>query len=265
MDTDTLTATPDATFAPCEPSHFDADRSTASVDEQEVIVKYLYLVDKAVARIKRNVPSHIRADDLHSTGVLGLMAAARKFNPESEATFPSFASIRIRGAILDELRRTDTCPRRTRIRARKLAETVNAVEQKLGRPATPGEISSSLGVTREEYFKLVDSARPIRIVTLDREVEEGEGADSTLHNLLADENDETGGERMEKAELQEMLAQHIAELPEVPRKILAMYYFENMRFSTIAESFDLTESRISQIHRATIQDLREWIKTAREK
>lgn len=265
MYTDTLAAAPDGAANIYESSHSTPGSSAAPIDEQQVILRYLYLVQVAVARIKRIVPAHISADDLYSVGVAGLMAAARKFNPDTERTFASFAQMRIRGAMLDELRRMDSCSRRCRIRAREFEAATNEIEQRLGRAATPDEIYTSLGLTQTEYLKRVEEAKPIRLVTLDSEPGHGEGSGPSLHNLLADENDETGREQLEKAELVDLLTHHIAGLPEMPRKILAMYYFEGMRFSSIAEAFDLTESRISQIHRATIEGLRKWIKVAREK
>jgi RNA polymerase sigma factor for flagellar operon FliA len=262
MYSDTHTLLPD--FA-CGDSGRSSFADTPPVfNEQEMILRYLPLVQRVVAKIKRRVPAHIDADDLHSMGVAGLIAAVRKFNPATERTFARFAGIRIQGAILDGLRRTDSCSRRSRLLARKLDATAGALEQSLGRAPTSDEICRALGCSREAYERMVESARPIRIVALDGELGDGEGNKSSMHGLLADPNDETGSERMEKAELLKLLGQRIAELPEMPRKIVAMYYFENMRFSEIAEAFNLTESRISQIHRSTVEGLRKWIRVARQ-
>jgi RNA polymerase sigma factor for flagellar operon FliA len=159
--------------------------------------------------------------------------------------------------------RTNTSTTRlTRVRAPKLEAATNAVEQNLGRAATPGDMCSALGLTRKEYSKWVDDAKSTEVRSLDCEFERGEGS-GTLHSMLADTNDETGRDQMEKAELVELLTQHMAELPEIPKKILALYYFEEMRFAEIAEVFGLTESRISQIHKSTMKDLRKALQTAR--
>src|SRR5882757_3974691 len=114
--------------------------SPSAVDEKELIERYLPLVRNVVDRIKLNVPAHVDADDLYSVGITGLIAAVRKFDPEQGSTFASYASMRIRGAILDELRRMDWCPRRARARARKMKEAINVLEQKLGRVAKEEEI-----------------------------------------------------------------------------------------------------------------------------
>jgi RNA polymerase sigma factor for flagellar operon FliA len=173
--------------------------------------------------------------------------------------------MRIRGAILDELRRMDWCPRRARARSRKLKNTINDVEQKLGRAATDAEVCAALGVTPKEYEKWVEEAKPVTFIAIDQHPDGEEGAGASLHELLADETDKTGRDNLEKAELVQLLTQRISDLPDIPRKILAMYYFENMRLAEIATVFDLTESRICQIHAQTILGLRAWLQRVKER
>ena len=237
----------------------------SAVDEKDLIERYLPLVRNVVDRIKLNVPAHVDADDLYSVGVTGLIAAVRKFDPSQGSTFASYAAMRIRGAILDELRRMDWCPRRARARSRKLKSAINDVEQKLGRAATDAEICASLGISPKEYEKWVDEAKPVTFIAIDQNADGEEGDGASLHELLADEADKTGRDNLEKAELLQLLTQRIAELPDIPKKILAMYYFENMRLAEIASVFGLTESRICQIHAQTILGLRAWIQRVRNK
>lgn len=237
----------------------------APVDEKELIVRYLPLVRNVVDRIKLNVPAHVDADDLYSVGVMGLIAAVRRFDPKQGNTFASYASMRIRGAILDELRRMDWCPRRARARSRKLKAAILDVEQKVGRAAADSEVCAALGLTRKEYEKWVEEAKPVTFIAIDQNADSEGGGGASLHELLADETDRTGRDHLEKAELLQLLTQRIAELPEIPKKILAMYYFENMRLAEIATVFDLTESRICQIHAQTILGLRGWMQRARNR
>src|SRR3954468_6115906 len=129
--------------------------NTSDLDQKDLILRYLPLVRNVVDRIKLNLPSHIDADDLYSVGVTGLIAAVRKYDPEQGSTFAAYASMRIRGAILDELRRMDWCPRRARARSRKLKAAINDVEQKVGRAATDAEVSAALGLDAKEYAKWV--------------------------------------------------------------------------------------------------------------
>ena len=239
--------------------------SPSAVDEKDLIERYLPLVRNVVDRIKLNVPAHVDADDLYSVGVTGLIAAVRKFDPEQGSTFASYAAMRIRGAILDELRRMDWCPRRARARSRKLKTAINEVEQKLGRAATDAEVCASLGLSEKEYQKWVEEAKPVTFVAIDQHAESDEGEGASLHELLADEADVTGRDNLEKAELLQLLTQRMAELPDIPKKILAMYYFENMRLAEIAAVFGLTESRICQIHAQTILGLRGWIQRVRNR
>jgi len=239
--------------------------TTSAIDEKDLIERYLPLVRNVVDRIKLTLPTHIDAEDLYSVGVTGLIAAVRRYDPEQGNTFASYASTRIRGAILDELRRMDWCTRRTRARARKLKELINALEQRLGRAAEESEICTELGLTPSAYAKWLDESRPVTFIAIDQAVENENSDGSSLHELLADDNDTTGRDRMEKQEMLKLMAARIAELPETPRKILAMYYFEDMRLAEIAAVFGLTESRICQIHTQTILGLRGYLDRARNR
>ncbi|MEN9632884.1 MAG: hypothetical protein RL077_1288 [Verrucomicrobiota bacterium] len=239
--------------------------SPGAVDEKDLIERYLPLVRNVVDRIKLSVPAHVDADDLYSVGITGLLAAVRKYNPEQGTTFAGYAVMRIRGAILDELRRMDWCPRRTRARSRKLKAAIDEVEQKVGRVATDAEVAAALGINAKEYAAWVDEAKPVTFIPIDEQPERQDGDGPSLHDLLADEEDVTGRENLEKAELVQLLTQRIAELPDIPKKILAMYYFENMRLAEIAAIFGLTESRICQIHTQTILGLRAYLQRVRDR
>ena len=237
----------------------------APVDEKELIERYLPLVRNVVDRIKLNVPAHVDADDLYSVGITGLLAAVRKFDPAQGHTFASYAAMRIRGAILDELRRMDWCPRRARARSRKLKSAINDVEQKVGRAATDAEVCAMLGIGPKEYEKWVEEAKPVTFIAIDQTSDNEDGPGASLHELLADETDRTGRDNLEKAEMLQLLAQRMSELPEIPRKILAMYYFEKLRLAEIAQVFNLTESRICQIHAQTILGLRAWLQRMKDR
>jgi RNA polymerase sigma factor FliA len=239
--------------------------SPSAIDEKDLIERYLPLVRNVVDRLKLNLPAHVDADDLYSVGITGLIAAVRKFDPEQGNTFASYAATRIRGAILDELRRMDWCPRRVRARSRKLKSAINDVEQQLGRAATDDEMCTALGIDRKEYAKWVEEAKPVTFLAIDQRTDGEEGSGASLHELLADEQDTTGRETLERAEVAQILTDRIARLPEIPRKILAMYYFENLRLAEIAAVFGLTESRICQIHAQTILGLRAYMQRMRER
>jgi len=239
--------------------------SPTLLDEKELIERYLPLVRRVVDRIKLSLPAHVSADDLYSVGVTGLIAAVRRYDPDQGNTFSSYATTRVRGAILDYLRQEDWCPRRTRAKARQVKAAVNALEQRLGRPAMESEIAAELKISLVEYAQLLDETRPVTFLPLDRPADSEASGESTLHDTLPDTHDITGREVMEKEELVALLTQRIGQLPDIPRKVLAMYYFENMRLAEIAEVFGLTESRICQIHSQAILSLRAYLQRARDR
>ena len=218
-----------------------------------------------VDRIKLNLPPHVDADDLYSVGVTGLIAAVKKYDPAQGHTFAAYATMRIRGSILDELRRMDWCPRRARAKARKLKEAIIEVEQRLGRAATEEEVRTHLGLSAKEYAKWMEEAKPVCFVNIDATTDHEDSDGASLHELIADESDVSVRDRMEKDELMKLVAQRIEELPDIPKKILSMYYFENMRLAEIATVFSLTESRICQIHAQTVLGLRAYIQRVRNR
>lgn len=239
--------------------------TSGSLDEKDLIERFLPLVRNVVDRIKLNLPPHVDADDLYSVGVTGLIAAVKKYDPAQGHTFAAYATTRIRGAILDELRRMDWCPRRARAKARKLKEAIIDVEQRLGRAATEDEVREHLGLSAKEYAKWMEESKPVCFVNIDATTDHEDSDGASLHELIADENDVSVRDRMEKDELMKLVAQRIEELPDIPRKILSMYYFENMRLAEIATVFSLTESRICQIHAQTVLGLRAYIQRVRNR
>jgi RNA polymerase sigma factor for flagellar operon FliA len=122
-----------------------------------------------------------------------------------------------------------------------------------------------LGIGPKEYEKWVEEAKPVTFIAIDQTSDSEDGPGASLHELLADETDRTGRDNLEKAEMLQLLAQRMSELPEIPRKILAMYYFEKLRLAEIAEVFNLTESRICQIHAQTILGLRAWLQRMKDR
>ena len=225
------------------------------INERELIERYLPLIRNVMDRIKRNLPAHVDVDDLYSVGVTGLISAVRKYKPEQDSTFAAYATMRIRGAVLDELRRLDWCPRRGRAKARKIKKVVNEIEQSTGSPAEEEEIQRRLGLSTKEFNHWMEEVRPVTFVAIDGPANDGrEGA--SIHEVIPDENNVLTLDRMEYDETLELVAEKIRQLPDIQRKILAMYYFENLRLQEIADVFGLCESRICQIRAQTILRLR---------
>jgi RNA polymerase sigma factor for flagellar operon FliA len=225
-------------------------------NEEEILKNHLPLVRSVVDRMKASLPAHVEVEDLYSVGVVGLIHASRKYDSSHGASFTSFAITRIRGAILDELRRMDWMSRSCRDKAKKLSDVISEFEQRVGRPATEKEIADELGLTSEEYSNLLDEVKPVSYVELDSSEAEGEGG--TLHDVIADENQTTASDEVAKRELLALVVDRVEKLPEMQRKVLGMYYFENLRLAEIAEVFGVTESRICQIHTQAVLALRTY-------
>jgi RNA polymerase sigma factor for flagellar operon FliA len=264
MSLEFISSAPETASSTCETWSDESSAPYSRIDEQQLIQDHLHLVRSAVARIKRTVPAHVDADDLYGIGVTALVGAVRKFCPVQGRTFAGYAALRIRGAMLDELRRLDTCSRRARLRSRQIRAATAEVEQETGRPSTPDEVRAKLNLTREEFQGWVEESQPVTFVAIDRQVDHEEGSGASFHELLADENDITGREDLEKAELAQLLALRLAELPPLQKRIISQYYFKNMRIAEIAAEQGVTSSRISQVHTRTLEDLRGWLQTARE-
>jgi RNA polymerase sigma factor for flagellar operon FliA len=238
-----------------------AYRSESSHDgEKEFLEAHLPLVKTVVGRLRLTLPSTLDMDDLYSVGVSGLMTAAKRYDPSRNTAFPAFASQHIRGAVLDELRRMDYMSRGSRDKAHKLSDAINAVEQRTCQPASSEDICAELGISEAEYESLLEEVTPASFLPLDGEAFSDSSEDIRLHEIIADDSQESAGDLLERKELTQLVIERIQQLPDMPRKILAMYYFEDLRLSEIAAAFGLTEGRISQIHTQTVLSLRAFVK-----
>jgi RNA polymerase sigma factor for flagellar operon FliA len=231
--------------------------------EEETLKNHMPLVRSVVDRMRASLPAHLDVDDLYSVGLLGLIQAQRRFDPTHGVTFAAYAAMRVRGAVLDELRRVDWMSRTLRVKAKKLTDVISAFEQKVGRPATEAEIADELGISSEEYSILLDEVRPLSYVELDALA--GDDEDSSLHEVIADENQPNARDIALKQELIKLVVERLQMLPDMQRKILAMYYFENLRLAEIAKVFSVTESRICQIHTQAVLGLKAYIRKAMER
>jgi len=214
---------------------------------------FLPIVKSEVLRFKMRVPKHIELEELHGVAICGLMRAFERYAGESEEAFGGYVRKRVRGAILDELRRLDSMTRGARKKARLYDAAVQRIEQREGRLATESEIRGELGLDAGDFDRLLEELRPITFFSID-EVDPLGGVDLT--ERLEDERSPAAGEALESKEMLAQIRERLGQLPEVQRKILHMYYFKDFRLAEIAEVFQLSEGRISQLHTQAIRSMR---------
>jgi len=227
-----------------------------SAAEAELVEQYIPLVKSIVSRLARTLPAHVEAEDLFSAGMIGLLNAIRNFNPKSGTALETYARVRIRGAVYDELRRMDWVPRSVHGKARKVQAMLQELEQQKGKTPTEAEMAKALKITVAEYQRWLEEIRPATFICLDAAPSHEGDEGLTHYESLADQNQEDPVVGVSRHELSELIAARLQELPEMQRKVLALYYFEDMRLREIAEAFDLTESRICQIHAQAIVSIK---------
>ena len=227
--------------------------------ENALVEQYLPLVRSALGRLAMTLPEHVDQDDLNSAGLIGLLQALRNYDPASGNSFETYARLRVRGAMLDELRRMDWVPRTVHEKARRIQDAIAQVEQRLGRVPTDAEVAKALNISGDEYSDLLAEVRPATFICLDA-VCNVEGSDaSSLCDVVADPACDGPVEQTSRNELKRIILQRLKELPPVQRNVLALYYGEDLHLREIAELLHLTESRICQIHSQAILSIRSYL------
>jgi len=231
-----------------------------SAAEAELVEKHLPLVKTVVGRLAMTLPPHVDGDDLYSAGLAGLLSAVRQYDPEAGTAFETYARLRIRGAVLDELRRMDWVPRSVHSKARRVQAVMQEIEQRKGRVATEEEMAAALKISVTEYNEWIEEIRPATFVCLDAGFNNSEFDDSvSQYESLADPRQENPMDGAFRREVAKLIVERLNQLPEMQRKVLALYYFEDLRLREIAEAFGLTESRICQIHAQAILAIKAYL------
>jgi RNA polymerase sigma factor for flagellar operon FliA len=209
----------------------------------ELVVKYASLVKRIAYHLMGRLPPTVQADDLIQSGMIGLLEAARNYDETQGASFETYAGIRVRGAMLDEIRKNDWVPRSVHKKTRMVAEVVREIENRTGRDARDHEIAEGLGMTLDEYNKILKETGGQRIFSFD-EI----GLDGTsLSETYAD--DRTGPlEGLQSDGFRNHLMEAIAGLPERERLVMSLYYDEELNLREIGAIIGVSESRVSQIH-----------------
>ena len=237
-------------------------KMTDKKQREELIMKYVPLVKNIVGRMALRLPDHISKDDLINVGVMGLMSALEKFDETRNVRFETYAGFRIRGAVLDELRARDVVPRSVRSKETRLEEAFEALQKELGRHPTDDEISDHLGISLEKYYKLLDEARGVCILSND-DLPQGYCEKCGRHEVLEKIDRNNPFFLLARRELKQTLKNAIDSLPEKERLVLSLYYYEELTLKEIGVVIKLTESRICQIHSQAVLRLRTSLKELR--
>jgi RNA polymerase sigma factor for flagellar operon FliA len=231
-----------------------------SMEEKTLYVeKYSPLIKYLADRLASRLPEHIVREDLMSSGVLGLIDAVEKFEPDRGILFKTYAEFRIKGAMLDELRNLDWVPRAVRKKANELDRLWRKLEASFGRPPTDEESAEALGIDLTAYLKLLDEISVINMLDLEAFRVESSGGDREgldLYEILEDQNSVDALTVLGQEELKRVLAESIDKLPEKERLVITLYYHEELTMKEIGQILGYTESRISQIHTKSVVRLR---------
>lgn len=227
------------------------------------ILKYAPLVKNIVGRLAAKLPIDAAdKEDLVNVGVMGLMSALEKYDKSRNVQFETYASFRIRGAVLDELRAKDWVPRATRSKDNKIENAISALKKKLGRAPEEMEIAGHMGISLDEYHKMLDEARCISLISTE-DLPPDYLEKFSRNDVLEMINESNPLHLLVNMEFKDKLKQAIDQLPPKEKLVLSLYYFEEMTMREAGRVMELTESRICQLHAQAVLRLRSMVKFAR--
>ncbi len=219
-------------------------KQTPEVREQ-IILEYAPLVKVVAGRLSMYLGYNVEYDDLVSYGIFGLIDAIDKFDTNKEVKFETYASLRIRGAILDQIRKMDWIPRTVRQKQKKIEEAVKRVEMQTGKTALDEEVAQELGVSNDEFLEWQSQLKITNIVSLNEFIEQGtEPVMDSRHNSHFIQPEE----RVQETELKEKLQEAMERLTEKEKKVILLYYYEDLTLKEISRVLEVSESRVSQLH-----------------
>ncbi len=214
-----------------------------SLDFESIVSNYAPLVQRIAHHLKGRLPASVQLDDLIQAGMVGLLEASRHYDASQGASFETYAGIRIRGAMLDEVRRYDWTPRSVHRKAREVTEAMYRIERRTGRDARDTEVAAELGVSMEEYHRILQDSVGCRLFSVEDLNEQGE---AFLEQVSDGEHCPV--ERLTREDFKHALADAIAGLPERERLVISLYYEEEMNLREIGQVLGVSESRVCQIN-----------------
>ena len=233
---------------------------------EDIILNYLPLVKYMADTVSYRLPPEIRSndrEDLYIEGVIGLMEALDKFDPSKNVKFETYASKRVRGSILDALRREDLVPKNVREDGRKIERAYADLEARLGRPATDEEVLKELKMTKDKFYDILDKIKGISLISIDSDIFNSNGEKLYLEDILGTAEGITA--EFDRKEAAEAIAIFIDKLDKEERIIMETYYWDELTFAEIGRVLGVSESRICQIHTKIILKLRGYFRRKTER
>lgn len=230
-------------------------RTKSAEAREKIILEYAPLVKVVAGRLSMYLGYNVEYEDLVSYGIFGLIDAIDKFDCFKEVKFETYASLRIRGAILDQIRKLDWIPRTIRQKQKRIETVIREVEQETGHAAGDEEIAQRLGISADEYTEWQTQMKITGLVSLNEYMEQGSDVsqDYSRHTTARFEAPE---ERVEKEELAKVLGEALELLTEKERKVITLYYYEELTLKEISSILEVSESRVSQLHTRALQKMK---------
>ena len=219
--------------------------------KDELIIHYVALVKIIAGRLYSSYNAHVEFDDLLGYGIIGLIDAIEKFDHKKQIKFETYANIRIRGAIIDQIRHMDWIPRSTRQKYKKVEEAISKLLKQYGNEMTDEHIAAELEISLEEYAKLIGEVTTYSIVSLEEKLE-----DNSNFDIASESIEYQPEEKYANSEVKRILAKTIENLPEKEKKVMQLYYYSELTYKEIADILEISESRVSQIHTKAISKLK---------
>ncbi len=220
---------------------------------EKLILEYAPLVKVVAGRLSMYLGYNVEYEDLVSYGVFGLIDAIDKFDMGKEVKFETYASLRIRGAILDQIRKMDWIPRTIRQRQKQIDTAMKDLEQKNGKPATDAELAAYIGITEDEFLDWQNQVKADNMISLNEYLEQG-------NDISSDKGMSSGFDTpegvIERSELKNMLEEALELLTEKEKKVILLYYYEELTLKEISRVLEVSESRVSQLHTKALQKMK---------
>jgi RNA polymerase sigma factor for flagellar operon FliA len=224
----------------------------------ELVEHHAALVKRIAYHLIARLPATVDVEDLMQAGMIGLLDASHQFDASQGASFETYAGIRIRGAMLDEIRRNDWAPRSVHKKAREISEKMHEIEQRTGRNAKDTEVADAMGLSIQDYHQHLHDASGHQLFSLEDFTDSDESVAHPISGQMISPDEETQNDNFQQA-----LAEALDTLPERERLLMSLYYNDELNLKEIGEVLGVSESRVSQIHSQTVlrlrAKLRDWI------